>query len=72
MAKPGRKNKYDTIIKPRFDEITDWLRNGATEKQIYENSKVFIDNGYMTKTENGIALTRKGFLMSNAILSEIL
>lgn len=37
MAKPGRKNKYDTIIKPRFDEITDWLRNGATEKQIYEN-----------------------------------
>ena len=33
----GRKNAYDTIIKPRFDEITEWLRNGATEKQIYEN-----------------------------------
>ena len=37
MAKAGRKNAYDTIIKPRFDDITEWLRNGATEKQIYEN-----------------------------------
>jgi oxygen-independent coproporphyrinogen-3 oxidase len=40
--------------------------------EIYEKSKIFIDNGYMTKTENGIALTRKGFLMSNTILSDIL
>lgn len=41
-------------------------------KEIYDNSKIFIDNGYMIKTENGLALTRKGFLMSNSILSEIL
>ena len=41
-------------------------------KEIYEKSKIFIDNGYMTKTENRIALTRKGFLMSNTILSDIL
>ena len=41
-------------------------------KEIYEKSQIFIDNGYMTKTENGLALTRKGFLMSNTILSEIL
>ena len=41
-------------------------------KELYENSKIFIDNGYMTKSENGIALTRKGFLLSNSILSEIL
>ena len=40
--------------------------------EIYEKSKIFIDNGYMTKTENGIALTRNGFLMSNTILAEIL
>ena len=40
--------------------------------EIYEKSKIFIDNGYMTKTENGLALTRKGFLMSNMILAEIL
>lgn len=41
-------------------------------KELYDKSKIFINNGYMAKTENGIALTRKGFLMSNAILSEIL
>lgn len=39
---------------------------------IYEKSKIFIDNGYMIKTEKGLALTRKGFLMSNTILAEIL
>lgn len=41
-------------------------------KEIYDNSKIFIDNGYMVKTENGLALTRKGFLLSNTILAEIL
>ena len=40
--------------------------------KIYEKSQIFIDNGYMTKTENGLALTRKGFLLSNSILSVIL
>ena len=41
-------------------------------KEIYEKSKIFIDNGYMHKNENGLALTRKGFLMSNTILAKIL
>ena len=41
-------------------------------KEIYDKSQIFIDNGYMTKKQNGLALTRKGFLMSNTILSEIL
>ena len=41
-------------------------------KEIYEKSQIFIDNGYMHVTENGLALTRKGFLMSNTILTEIL
>ena len=40
--------------------------------ELYKNSKIFIDNGYITKTENGLSLTRKGFLMSNTILAEIL
>lgn len=40
--------------------------------ELYEKSKKFIDNGYMIKNENGLALTRKGFLMSNTILAEIL
>ncbi len=39
---------------------------------IYEKSKIFIDNGYMTIDEKGLALTRKGFLLSNNILAEIL
>ena len=41
-------------------------------KEIYEKSQIFIDNGYMLKNENGLALTRNGFLMSNSILAEIL
>ncbi len=40
--------------------------------EIYEKSKIFIDNGYMISNETGLALTRKGFLMSNTILSGIL
>ena len=40
--------------------------------EIYEKSKIFIDNGYMQKTDNSLSLTRKGFLISNTILSEIL
>ncbi len=40
--------------------------------ELYEKSRIFIDNGYMTKTEKGLTLTRKGFLMSNTILAEIL
>lgn len=40
--------------------------------EIYEKSQIFIDNGHMIKTENGVAFTRKGFLMSNTILANIL
>lgn len=41
-------------------------------KEIYEKSQIFIDNGYITANNNSLALTRKGFLMSNSILAEIL
>lgn len=41
-------------------------------KEIYEKSKIFVENEYMTADDNHLALTRKGFLLSNAILSEIL
>ncbi len=40
--------------------------------EIFEKSKIFIDNGFMTADKNKLALTRKGFLMSNTILSSIL
>lgn len=55
--KAGRKNAYDKKIKPRFDEIKEWVANGATERFIakqlgvshttfekYKNEKVeFLD-----------------------------
>ena len=36
-SKRGRKSAYETRIKPRLDEIADWLANGATDKQIAHN-----------------------------------
>ncbi len=40
--------------------------------EIYEKSKIFVRNGFMIADDNKLALTRKGFLMSNTILSSIL
>lgn len=41
----GRPNKYYTHVRPRFEEITEWLEAGATEKEICDNlginAKVF-------------------------------
>lgn len=37
MAKRGRKSAYDITIKPRFSDISEWLKNGATERQIANN-----------------------------------
>ncbi len=33
----GRPNKYLQNVKPRFNEIIEWLQLGATEKEIAEN-----------------------------------
>lgn len=33
----GRPNKYFSDVKPRFQEIQEWLENGATEKEVAEN-----------------------------------
>ena len=37
MRKGGRPSKYETDVKPRFDEITEWLKIGATDKEVAEN-----------------------------------
>lgn len=37
MNKGGRPNKYDSHVKPRFAEIEEWLKIGATDKEIAEN-----------------------------------
>lgn len=34
MAKAGRKSKYDEYVKPYLNQITEWARSGATEKEI--------------------------------------
>lgn len=36
-GKKGRPNKYESHVKPRFAEINEWLRSGATDKQIADN-----------------------------------
>lgn len=51
MAKRGRKSVYDNVIKPRFDDILKWLRNGATEKQVYENLGIGKEAFYKYKRE---------------------
>lgn len=33
----GRPNKYESHVKPRFAEIAQWLKNGATDKEIAKN-----------------------------------
>lgn len=52
MAKRGRKSVYDTKIKPRFDDILKWLRNGATEQQVYKNLGIGKEAFYKYKREN--------------------
>lgn len=52
MAKRGRKSAYETTIKPRFSDISDWLKNGATEKQIAENLGVSYSTFNKYKAEN--------------------
>ena len=51
MAKRGRKCVYETHIKPRFSDISEWLKSGATERQIYENLGVSKDAFYKYKRE---------------------
>lgn len=36
----GRPNKYETYVKSRFDEIKEWLKLGATEKEIAKRLQV--------------------------------
>lgn len=43
MKRRGRPGKYETNVKPRFDEITEWLSIGATEKEIAKNLGINID-----------------------------
>lgn len=37
MKKNGRPSKYESDVKPRFAEIEEWLKIGATDKEVAEN-----------------------------------
>lgn len=37
MNKGGRPSKYDSDVKPRFEEIKEWLKIGATDREIADN-----------------------------------
>ena len=36
MAKRGRKNKYETVILPRLNEIKELIKQGYTDKEVAE------------------------------------
>lgn len=53
MAKrKGAPSKYETHVKNRFDEITKWIKLGATEKEIYKNLGISKDTWIKYKNEN--------------------
>lgn len=37
MADVGRKSKYESHVKPYFEQIDKWLNNGASEEQCADN-----------------------------------
>lgn len=68
MAKRGRKNVYETNIKPRFSEICDWLKHGATERQIAYNLGV----SYSTLNKYKVEKIEFSELLKNGRLSLVL
>lgn len=62
MAKRGRKNKYETDVKPYFAQIKEWLENGSTERQIAENLGIGYStfNRYKGENEELKELIKKG------------
>lgn len=49
--KRGRKDAYETKIKPRFDEIREWLINGASDENIYHNLGISYQTFYKHLSE---------------------
>lgn len=58
----GAPSKYETHVKPRFDEIREWLELGATEKEIYTNLGISKDSwiDYKSKKTELIDLIKEG------------
>lgn len=47
----GRPNKYDSHVKPRFEEIKKWCKRGATDKEIYKALGISRDAFYKYKNQ---------------------
>ena len=52
MKQKGRTTKYDTIIKPKLEEIKKWSQSGATGKQIARNLGIAESTLYKYKDEH--------------------
>lgn len=48
MARPS---KYETHVAPRLEEIKDWVRNGATDKEVAKRLGISEDSFYKYKKE---------------------
>lgn len=48
MARP---NKYESHVAPRLNEVADWVRNGATEKDVAERLGISERSFYEYKNE---------------------
>ena len=46
MSNAGRKNKYETNVKPRLETIRAWRRKGLTDPEIYTRLKISHDSFY--------------------------
>ena len=59
MAKRGRKSIYETVILPNLDRIGEWIRNGASEKQICEALGISVSAFNAHKEKNELKETLK-------------
>lgn len=48
----GRKNKYDTHVKPFLLQVAAWCRDGATDEDICKALKISKDSFYRYKKEH--------------------
>lgn len=51
MAKRGRKNAYETKIKPRFSEIAEWAKKGVPERSMAKMLGVSVSTFEKHKSE---------------------
>ncbi len=70
----GRENEY-VMLRMRLCEGLDGdafaERFGHGADAFFEKLRPYLPGGYVRETERGMAFTTKGFLVSNAILSEV-